>query len=496
MTVTESAKRTDALEFRNFTEKTFLGMTGFTFSTVTIFVSAYSPLLATSACNTPVMHGITHGLMFLSMAAFYFIVSRHIKYRDKLFRKKLVRSLFFALQLLLPCAWLLESQTGFALPIPAAITLWVANGIACAYYSCAWIDFQGFLGEERIRTVNLWAFAMAGCLSACVLAMPATTGVAAYLLLCAGSFFLLLLSPFNEQEEMSERDEYWFAENSKYSANGSYIMIVDGLILGVITGLLVARVSKGTLPSLVIGLAFLCVAAVFFLLNRKKPELLALGRCQLVFLPVLVSCLILSGFLGEPWNTVASLPLFVILYLFDYTNSSVLALRGSLLAVSPSYCFSKGRIFIIFGQAVGWFGGAFLASDVGRGSLPTVSVLMIILVCLYIAIATVKPDKYPIVNEDALDQSIPLDSVPQLPEQAFRQPFKHKCAQAIKTYGLTPREGEILFYLAKGRNAKYIADQLYVAERTVKTHTYHIYQKMGIHSQQEMIDIVESESVD
>ena len=39
----------------------------------------------------------------------------------------------------------------------------------------------------------------------------------------------------------------------------------------------------------------------------------------------------------------------------------------------------------------------------------------------------------------------------------------------------------------------YTADQLYVAERTVKTHTYHIYQKMGIHSQQELIDIVEAQ---
>ena len=60
-------------------------------------------------------------------------------------------------------------------------------------------------------------------------------------------------------------------------------------------------------------------------------------------------------------------------------------------------------------------------------------------------------------------------------------------------YDRTPREGVILLYLAKGRNAKYIAAQLYVAERTVKTHTYHIYQKMGIHSQQELINIVENE---
>nr|WP_277926882.1 LuxR C-terminal-related transcriptional regulator [Adlercreutzia sp. JBNU-10] len=63
--------------------------------------------------------------------------------------------------------------------------------------------------------------------------------------------------------------------------------------------------------------------------------------------------------------------------------------------------------------------------------------------------------------------------------------------RAAQRYDLTPREGEILSYLARGRNAKYIADQLFVAERTVKTHTYHIYQKMDIHSQQELINIVE-----
>ena len=73
------------------------------------------------------------------------------------------------------------------------------------------------------------------------------------------------------------------------------------------------------------------------------------------------------------------------------------------------------------------------------------------------------------------------------------QHYKHKCAEATRAFNLTPREGEILFYLVKGRNARHIADQLYVAERTVKTHTYHIYQKMGIHSQQELIDIVEAQ---
>ena len=83
--------------------------------------------------------------------------------------------------------------------------------------------------------------------------------------------------------------------------------------------------------------------------------------------------------------------------------------------------------------------------------------------------------------------------LPQEERVTQARPYKNKCIQAAKRFDLTPREGEILVFLAKGRNAKYIADQLIVAERTVKTHTYHIYQKMGVHSQQELIDIVEAE---
>lgn len=76
-------------------------------------------------------------------------------------------------------------------------------------------------------------------------------------------------------------------------------------------------------------------------------------------------------------------------------------------------------------------------------------------------------------------------------EPVVEHPYRSRCLRAAQRYDLTPREGEILSYLARGRNAKYIADQLFVAERTVKTHTYHIYQKMDIHSQQELINIVE-----
>lgn len=59
-------------------------------------------------------------------------------------------------------------------------------------------------------------------------------------------------------------------------------------------------------------------------------------------------------------------------------------------------------------------------------------------------------------------------------------------------FKLTPRETEILSMLAHGRNAPYIQEKLVLSRNTVKTHVQNIYAKLQVHSQQELIDVVES----
>lgn len=56
---------------------------------------------------------------------------------------------------------------------------------------------------------------------------------------------------------------------------------------------------------------------------------------------------------------------------------------------------------------------------------------------------------------------------------------------------LTPREKDVLLLLSKGNNAKSISDKLCISQGTAKTHVKHIYGKLGVHSQQELIDMVE-----
>lgn len=79
--------------------------------------------------------------------------------------------------------------------------------------------------------------------------------------------------------------------------------------------------------------------------------------------------------------------------------------------------------------------------------------------------------------------------------RASEQPgrWRRRCFSLADQYGLSEREVDIFILLAKGRNAPYIGKQLYVSESTVRSHIQHIYAKMDIHSQQDLIDLVERE---
>ena len=69
--------------------------------------------------------------------------------------------------------------------------------------------------------------------------------------------------------------------------------------------------------------------------------------------------------------------------------------------------------------------------------------------------------------------------------------FRGKCETVANTYLLSRRETEILFFLAKGHNAAYIQEKLFISEGTAKTHIRHIYRKLDVHNQQDLMRMVE-----
>lgn len=72
-----------------------------------------------------------------------------------------------------------------------------------------------------------------------------------------------------------------------------------------------------------------------------------------------------------------------------------------------------------------------------------------------------------------------------------RQTLVLSCSNIAKTYQLTRREEEVLQLLSEGMTAKDVAETLVVSSSTAKTHMRNIYAKLGIHTQNELILMVQ-----
>lgn len=99
------------------------------------------------------------------------------------------------------------------------------------------------------------------------------------------------------------------------------------------------------------------------------------------------------------------------------------------------------------------------------------------------------------LREDAATPSVPAIAASSIAQESPEQKagrFKRKCAAVADTFLLSRKETEVLFLLAKGRNSAAIQEALYISAGTANTHMRHIYRKLDVHSQHELIDLVES----
>lgn len=83
----------------------------------------------------------------------------------------------------------------------------------------------------------------------------------------------------------------------------------------------------------------------------------------------------------------------------------------------------------------------------------------------------------------------PLSSLTIPPTEAG---IKTSCEHLAQLHGLTVREKELFMLLARGRNGTYIQQQCHITRNTAKTHIRHIYEKLHVHTHQELLDLIET----
>ncbi|MDR1358282.1 MAG: helix-turn-helix transcriptional regulator [Coriobacteriales bacterium] len=138
---------------------------------------------------------------------------------------------------------------------------------------------------------------------------------------------------------------------------------------------------------------------------------------------------------------------------------------------------------VSLGIMLGWAVGCFMLIDSSYESDLFPWSIAITAILLILSLAW---QGRPHTNDNTI---LHLSRKQDLPQGRWKRSISSICEQM----GLSKRQSEIFAYLAKGRNASSIARELIVSEHTVKAHIYRIYQKLEVHSQQELIDLVEKQ---
>lgn len=162
----------------------------------------------------------------------------------------------------------------------------------------------------------------------------------------------------------------------------------------------------------------------------------------------------------------------------------ILADISRVYRLSSFLVFGAGWGMMDLGMLVGVFATVFIRSgSISSAHMPTVIGL---LSTFFILVAYMFMFK----EKDIID----LDKEEEADEAAASAEsyFQERCASVAKSFGLTPREAEVMALFAKGRSSSRIQEDLYLSKGTVSTHLRHIYQKMGVHSKQELLDIIEN----
>ncbi|BAK45373.1 helix-turn-helix transcriptional regulator [Eggerthella sp. YY7918] len=282
----------------------------------------------------------------------------------------------------------------------------------------------------------------------------------------------------------------------------SSLVYVSMFLFNAACGYAFAR-QDGTLSQEAALLTFAPVVIVFFIVvaarARLSADVLYQTSTLLVFGGLLLAPLAMIGSLGATTTPA------------DFYASSVLLYAGS-------DCFSVLTYYLIaavgarnpvgalstsaFALAANWLGigcGALVAQGIsGLGAhewelLLWASALLTFLFMLF---------NFVVMRRFSFEETIqgvrPAHPTSREHEEATGDEtdfswFDQACDEVIDTFGLTPRESDVLRLLARGRTSPVIQEKLFLSHNTVKTHVRHIYAKLDIHSQQELINIIERE---
>lgn len=244
--------------------------------------------------------------------------------------------------------------------------------------------------------------------------------------------------------------------------------------------------------AIVAGNACAAVFALLFLMKKSRDATAVLIEA---FLPVMLLCLFVFSFSGRATQLLCIALMLALLACHDIMD--MVGISKSLRLFDENYvrAFAAGRTLNGLGCSLGWAVGMVFCF------LPGIGVSGRLFVCFATTVFLVLVSSFAVFHPGAPfffaqracpDSSSTSFFTTGVVSNGSAMELSAKVKGVAERFSLTSRQAEVLLCLAQGRNAGYISQKFTISTHTAKSHIYNIYNKLGIHSQQELLDIVDA----
>lgn len=268
--------------------------------------------------------------------------------------------------------------------------------------------------------------------------------------------------------------------------------LVGGLICALIAGFSINKdyvSSEVTIYGQLVSLGVMIACVALLIIFRRTISVAAISQ---ILLPVATALLLVAPFLMVSSNDFLSAlvsPLNTLgFFSFDVLLWVCTLLVAPRIPIATSRAIAVVQAACAFAMALG-----LVLTPYIEGS--TVQVVCLILLAAYLLAFTLSAT---LLNRrsqrEAVGVSGELTSIAEAQENGASVDssglFREKLQVVVTQSGLSPREKEVFFYLARGHGSAYIAEALMVSPDTVKTHTKRIYRKLGVTTREELLALV------
>lgn len=233
-----------------------------------------------------------------------------------------------------------------------------------------------------------------------------------------------------------------------------------------------------------IGLAFVLMAAVVavdLLVRRDREESIILK----VVVPISIGGLMLFAVVGDGSAQAAGVLLYASQQLLTVLFYSQFAEYAHASRIAPIRIFAVGVGFVDGGFILGMVAGELSLVLFQSHYLElTLGIAYVVALAGFLVFSN-RAGKSLFVDGDAPEST--GEPAAPAPDDALRS----RIDGVSEDFALTAREREMVSYIMRGKSVPAIASEAYLSPNTVKTHLSHVYQKLDVHSRDELVRFVE-----